>query len=57
MDRTGTTSGRVLVEDPGSMASLAVVADGEWTLSFESLTSRPEVGGDGSTLGDPLGIQ
>ena len=50
VDRTGTTSGRVFVEDPGAMASLAVVADGEWTLSFESLISRPEVGGDERTL-------
>ncbi len=50
VDRTGTASGRVLVDDPGSMAALEVVADGEWTLSFAPIASRPDVGVDGFTL-------
>jgi len=49
VERSGTVSGRALVDDPGSMAALEVVADGEWTLSFEAVSTRPEV--DGITLG------
>jgi len=51
VERTGSASGRILVDDPGSMATLDVVADGEWSLSFGPVSGRPDLEGDGATLG------
>ena len=39
--RDGVVSGRVLVETPEAIASVSVVADGEWSVAFESVMASP----------------
>ena len=41
VERSGVVGGRVLVEHPGGIASVAVEADGGWSVSFESVLTSP----------------
>ena len=41
VERDGVVDGQVLIGTPVTVASVAVVADGEWSVAFESVVARP----------------
>ena len=51
VDRMGPVTGRALADEPGSIAVLDVIADGEWALSFNALTESSDILTDEVTLG------
>jgi hypothetical protein len=43
VERDGVVGGRVLIEGPAMVASVEVVADGEWSVAFESVVASPSL--------------
>ena len=43
VERDGVVDGQALIGAPSTVASLAVVADGEWSVAFESVVASPDL--------------